>query len=79
MDHSSSPTGCQFHKQFAFFIAFEGGMGAAVGPPALGGQQGRAWSATVADKTGQMSVAVVEDQTAFVVFGACTAAEPERR
>ena len=44
-----------------------------------GGQQGRAWSATVADKTGQMSVAVVEDQTAFVVFGACTAAEPERR
>jgi len=44
-----------------------------------GGQQGRAWSATVDDKTGQMSVAVVEDQTAFVVFGACTAAEPERR
>jgi hypothetical protein len=44
-----------------------------------GGQQGRAWSATVAEKTGQMSVAVVEDQTAFVVFGACTAAEPERR
>ena len=44
-----------------------------------GGQQGRAWSATVVDKTGQMSVAVVEDQTAFVVFGACTAAEPERR
>ncbi len=44
-----------------------------------GGQQGRAWSATVADKTVQMSVAVVEDQTAFVVFGACTAAEPERR
>ena len=44
-----------------------------------GGQQGRAWSATVAEKTGQMAVAVVEDQTAFVVFGACTAAEPERR
>ncbi len=44
-----------------------------------GGQQGRAWSATVAEKTGQMAVAVVEDETAFVVFGACTAAEPERR
>ena len=40
-----------------------------------GGQQGRAWSATVGEKTGQMSVAVVEDQVAFVIFGACTPVE----
>ena len=44
-----------------------------------GGQQGRAWSATVAETTGQMSVAVVQEDTAFVVFGACTAAAPEGR
>src|SRR5207253_3448876 len=32
MDHFSSPTGCQFHKQFADLSSrFCGGMGAAVG------------------------------------------------
>lgn len=43
-----------------------------------GGQQGRAWSATVADKTGEMSVAVVEDHTVFVIFGACTTPDASR-
>jgi len=40
-----------------------------------GGQHGRAWSATVGEQTGEMSVAVVEDQVAFVIFGACTPVE----
>ena len=47
MDHFSSPTGCQFHKPFAFFITFlrrHGGRGwsTSAGRPAGAGLAGRA-------------------------------------
>jgi hypothetical protein len=38
-----------------------------------GGQEGRAWSLVIAGDTGQMSAGVVDDNFAFLVFGACTA------
>ena len=36
-----------------------------------GGQEGRAWSAVVAADTGKLSAGVVDQQGAFVLFGAC--------
>jgi|SRR5215813_2652679 len=36
-----------------------------------GGDGGRGWSATIAEKTGLMAVAVVDDDATFSVFGAC--------
>jgi hypothetical protein len=37
-----------------------------------GGQHGRGWSATIAEDTGKMTVAVVDHDAGFVIFGACT-------
>jgi hypothetical protein len=37
-----------------------------------GGQQGRGWTATIAEDTGKMTVAVVDHDAGFVIFGACT-------
>lgn len=37
-----------------------------------GGQGKRGWSATITEATGRMSVAVVDDEGGFVLFGACT-------
>jgi hypothetical protein len=41
-----------------------------------GGQEGRAWSATITGDTGRLSVGVVHDDVGFVVFGACTPHTP---
>ena len=40
-----------------------------------GGQGSRGWSATIAEATGRLSVAVVDEDVSFVLFGACTAVE----
>jgi hypothetical protein len=37
-----------------------------------GGENGRGWSATIAEDTGRMSAGVVADDFAFALFGACT-------
>jgi hypothetical protein len=37
-----------------------------------GGQEGRAWSMVISD-TGKLSVGILDDELAVVVFGACTA------
>jgi hypothetical protein len=37
-----------------------------------GGQMGRAWSAVIAQDTGRLSAGVLDQQGAFVLFGACT-------
>jgi hypothetical protein len=36
-----------------------------------GGENGRGWSATIAENTGRMSAGVVGDDFAFALFGAC--------
>jgi hypothetical protein len=36
-----------------------------------GGEAGRGWSAAIAEETGLMAVAVVDDDATFSVFGAC--------
>ena len=38
-----------------------------------GGEAGRGWSATIAESTGKMAVAVVDNDVTFSIFGACTA------
>ena len=38
-----------------------------------GGHEGRAWSTVIEVDTGKLSAGVVEQQGAFVIFGACTA------
>ncbi len=35
-------------------------------------QNGRAWSLVIKDETGRMNVSAVDDQVAFIIFGACT-------
>ncbi|PYO02067.1 MAG: hypothetical protein DMD91_05360 [Candidatus Rokuibacteriota bacterium] len=37
-----------------------------------GGDSGRGWSATIAQSTGKMAIAVVDHDVTFSVFGACT-------
>ncbi|MGH7393653.1 MAG: hypothetical protein ACREM3_29990 [Candidatus Rokuibacteriota bacterium] len=37
-----------------------------------GGENGRGWSATIHESTGQMSAAVVDNDHTFSLFGACT-------
>jgi hypothetical protein len=37
-----------------------------------GGENGRGWSATIAEETGKMSAGVVADDFTFALFGACT-------
>src|SRR5262249_25637392 len=37
-----------------------------------GGENGRGWTATVAEDTGRMSAGIVTDTFAFNLFGACT-------
>lgn len=37
-----------------------------------GGERGRAWSATIDDRSGHMAVAVVDRDHTFSLFGACT-------
>jgi hypothetical protein len=37
-----------------------------------GGDSGRGWSATIAQNTGKMALAVVDHDVTFSVFGACT-------
>lgn len=37
-----------------------------------GGEHGRGWSATIDEDTGKMTVAVVDHDAGFVIFGACT-------
>jgi len=37
-----------------------------------GGDAGRGWSATIAQNTGKMAIAVVDHDVTFSVFGACT-------
>ena len=37
-----------------------------------GGENGRGWSATIAEGTGKMSAGVVADDFTFALFGACT-------
>ena len=37
-----------------------------------GGENGRGWSATIAENTGRMSAGVVADDFSFAIFGACT-------
>lgn len=37
-----------------------------------GGENGRGWSATIAEGTGKMSAGVVADDYTFALFGACT-------
>jgi hypothetical protein len=37
-----------------------------------GGDAGRGWSATIAQNTGKMALAVVDHDVTFSVFGACT-------
>jgi len=36
-----------------------------------GGENGRGWTATVAENTGHMSAGVVGDEYTFALFGAC--------
>lgn len=36
-----------------------------------GGEAGRGWSATIAERTGAMAVAVVDDEVTFSIFGSC--------
>jgi hypothetical protein len=38
-----------------------------------GGENGRGWSATIAEDTGRMTAGVVDTDVAFALFGACTA------
>jgi len=40
-----------------------------------GAQNGRAWSASIADETGAMTIAVAGKSESFTVFGACMAAK----
>jgi hypothetical protein len=37
-----------------------------------GGENGRGWSATINEESGQLTAAVVEDYFTFSIFGACT-------
>lgn len=37
-----------------------------------GGENGRAWSATIAEDTGRMSAGVIAEDFTFALFGACT-------
>jgi hypothetical protein len=37
-----------------------------------GGENGRGWSAAIAEDTGRMSAGVVADKFTFALFGACT-------
>jgi hypothetical protein len=37
-----------------------------------GGENGRGWSATIAEESGKMSAGVVADDFTFALFGACT-------
>jgi hypothetical protein len=37
-----------------------------------GDESGRGWSLVISKETGKMSLTVAEDQTDFVIFGACT-------
>jgi hypothetical protein len=37
-----------------------------------GGENGRGWSATIAEDTGRMAAGVVADDFSFALFGACT-------
>ena len=37
-----------------------------------GGENGRGWSATIAEDTGRMAAGVVADDYTFALFGACT-------
>lgn len=37
-----------------------------------GGENGRGWSATIAEDTGRMSAGIVADEFTFALFGACT-------
>ncbi|SRR6266550_5668589 len=37
-----------------------------------GGENGRGWSATIAENTGRMSAGIVADEFTFALFGACT-------
>ena len=37
-----------------------------------GGENGRGWSATIAEDTGRMSAGIVADDFAFALFGSCT-------
>ena len=43
-----------------------------------GGQDGRGWTMTVVEETGKMSATISSDGEGFVVFGACTLAQPDR-
>ena len=36
-----------------------------------GGENGRGWSATIAEATGRMSAGIVADEYTFALFGAC--------
>ena len=38
-----------------------------------GGESGRGWSATIAEDSGKMAIAVADQDHAFVIFGACVA------
>jgi hypothetical protein len=38
-----------------------------------GAERGRGWSLLITHSTGEISGAVADDETAFVIFGACTA------
>lgn len=37
-----------------------------------GGQNGRAWSMTIAEETGRMSSTISTETEGFIIFGACT-------
>jgi hypothetical protein len=37
-----------------------------------GGENGRGWSATIAENTGRMAAGIVADEFTFALFGACT-------
>ena len=37
-----------------------------------GGENGRGWSATINEESGQLAAAVVDDDFTFSIFGACT-------
>jgi hypothetical protein len=36
-----------------------------------GGENGRGWTATIAENSGRMSIAVVDQDHTFAIFGAC--------
>jgi hypothetical protein len=37
-----------------------------------GGENGRAWSLTIAQDTGKITATITDDQVGFVIFGVCT-------